>query len=117
MLNHTDERKREKKRERERETFKCQNLGGEKRCRKSREAERVRADVELHGGLVNSVSIFSHGNRDISPRVARKFRVEILHFQSKEKFSSDRGFFESTREKNDCTTSRNRVSITVGRAQ
>lgn len=78
MLNHTDERKREKKRERERETFKCQNLGGEKRCRKSREAERVRADVELHGGLVNSVSTFSHGNRDISPRVARKFRVESV---------------------------------------
>lgn len=32
----------------------------------SHEPERVRPDVELHGGLVNSVSTFDHGNRDIS---------------------------------------------------
>lgn len=96
----------------ERETFKCQNLGGEKRCRKSGEAERVRADVELHGGLVNSVSTFSHGNRDISPRVAEISGRK--RFQSKAKFSCA-VFSNRRREKTIAPAiSRNRVSITVG---
>lgn len=77
---------------RERETFKCQNLGGEKRCRKSREAERVRADVELHGGLVNSVSTFSHGNRDISPPRESRGNFESKAFPIEPEISSNRNF-------------------------
>lgn len=97
----------------ERETFKCQNLGGEKRCRKSGEAERVRADVELHGGLVNSVSTFSHGNRDISPRVARKFRVESVS-NRRRNFLAQFFRIDGVKKRLHQRFFRNRVSITVG---